>query len=410
MTVTVAEVRTAAALLAGRIVRTPSIAADVGGPAPGTAVVLKLENLQVTGSFKARGAMVKLASLDSAARTAGVVTASAGNHAQGVAYHAGRLGIPATVVMPRGTPFTKVGRTEALGARVVLSGEDLSEARAHAMGLVAAEGGEFVSPYDDERIIAGQGTVALEMLADDPDLECLIVPVGGGGLIAGVAIAAKAVKPTIEIFGVQAALYPTMRDAIRGRPAGTTTAQTLAEGIAVKEPGVLTRPVIEALVADIFLTSERALESAVYSLLHQQKLVVEGAGAAPLAALLENRDRFAGRKVGLVLSGGNIDPMVLSSILLRGLSRDGRLVQLRVEIPDRPGTLAKVTGLIGEAGGNIVEVYHRRLFYDVPVKLAELDVLVETQSPSHVRTLIACLEGAGYATSLLSGTKGRETG
>jgi threonine dehydratase len=292
---------------------------------------------------------------------------------------------------------------------VVLEGEDLTQARQHAMGLVEAKGAEFVHPYDDERIIAGQGTVGLEMLADDPDLDCLIVPIGGGGLIAGMAVAAAAIKPSIEIFGVEAALYPTMRRAIRGDVETKSTGQTIAEGIAVKEPGALTRPIVESLVADIFLTGERALETAVYTLLQQQKLVVEGAGAAPLAALIENRERFVGRKVGLVVSGGNIDPMLLSSVLMRGLSRDGRLVQFRVEITDRPGTLAKVTGLIGEAGGNIVEVYHRRLFYDVPVKLAELDVLVETQNPTHVRDLIARLDDAGYPTSLLSGTVGRES-
>lgn len=409
MTVTLDDIRASADLLKSSVYRTPSISSDALAALTGASVVLKLENLQHTGSFKDRGALIKLASLGTAARKSGVVAASAGNHAQGVAYHARRLGIPATVVMPRGTPFSKVGRTEALGARVVLEGEDLSEAREHAMGLIEAKGAEFVHPYDDDKIIAGQGTVGLEMLADDPDLDCLIVPIGGGGLIAGIAIAATAIKPGIEIFGVEAALYPAMRRAIRGDVEKIAGGQTIAEGIAVKEPGSITRPIIEALVADIFLTGERALETAVYSFLQQQKLVVEGAGAAALAALLENRERFVGRKVGLVVSGGNIDPMLLSSILIRGLSRDGRLVQFRVEITDRPGVLAKVTGLIGEAGGNIVEVYHHRLFHDVPVKLAKLDVLIETQSATHVRDLIARLDGAGYPTRLLSGTVGRNT-
>ncbi len=381
MTVTPDDIHAATELLKSSVYRTPSIRSDALAAMTGASVVLKLENLQHTGSFKDRGALIKLASLDSSARKTGVVAASAGNHAQGVAYHGRRLGIPVTVVMPRGTPFTKVGRTSALGARVVLEGDDLSQAREHAMGLVEAKGAEFVHPYDDEKIVAGQGTVGVEMLADDPDLDCLIVPIGGGGLIAGIATAATAIKPAIEIFGVEAALYPAMRRAIRGDAESKTTGQTIAEGIAVKEPGALTRPIIESLVADIFLTGERALETAVYTLLQQQKQVVEGAGAAPLAALLENRERFVGRKVGLVVSGGNIDPMLLSSVLMRGLSRDGRLVQFRVEITDRPGVLAKVTGLIGEAGGNIVEVYHRRLFYDVPVKLAELDVLVESIPP-----------------------------
>jgi threonine dehydratase len=404
MSVDAGRIRAAASLLAGHVLRTPLIPAPALSERMGARVLLKLESLQPTGSFKVRGVLVKLRSLTNDGFDGGVLAVSAGNHAQGVAYHAQRLGIPATVVMPRGTPFTKVGRTAALGARVILEGEDLSQARAHAEHLAEREGLCLVHPYDDADIIAGQGTVGLEMVADAPELDCILVPIGGGGLCAGVAVAAKAVKPEIEIFGVQTSLYPSMWLAIRGETADARRMQTVAEGIAVKQPGTLTRPLIEALVAEIFLVDEVALEQAVYTLLDQQRLVVEGAGAAPLAALTDHSPRFAGRTVGLVVSGGNIDSMLLSSILMRGIAREGRLTGLRVEIPDTPGVLAKVTAIIGSEGANIIEVYHRRLFYDVPVKLAELDVVVETRGPDHVRALIEALRRAGFPTRLLAGT------
>ncbi len=403
MPVSIDDITAAGDLIAGKVLRTPNLAAKAISDITGVETVLKLENLQRTGSFKVRGALVKLASLTSAEKKAGVVAASAGNHAQGVAFHARNFGIPATIVMPVGTPFTKVARTEAMGARIVLHGRDLSEARDHGGKLAAETGALFVHPYDDERIIAGQGTVGLEMLADHPDLDVLVVPIGGGGLIAGIAIAAKALKPDIEIVGVEAALYPSMSQVLRGE-SQEIGGNTVAEGIAVKTPGDLTRPVVEKLVSEIVLVDEPALEHAVQTYLEVQRLVVEGAGAASLAALLDDPDRFAGRKVGLVVSGGNIDGRLLSSILMRGLVREGRLVSLRVAITDTPGALAKVSGLIADCGGNIVEVYHQRLFYDVPVKLAEVDVVVETLDAGHVRTLIEKLTEAGFATRQLSGT------
>jgi threonine dehydratase len=402
--VTLADIRAAALNIAGEVLRTPAIPAPALSALTGAEVVLKLETLHPTGSFKERGALNKLKSLSPEERAAGVIAMSAGNHAQGVAYHAKRLGIPATIVMPEGTPFTKVERTEAHGATVVLRGEGLGEAR-RAADIIAAERGlVFVHPYDDAAIIAGQGTVALELLADFPELDTIVVPIGGGGLISGIAIAAKALAPTVEIVGVEAALYPSMLRALHGTPPGAPPAggQTIAEGIAVKEPGKLTRAVVAALVADILLVEESALERAIDMLLDVEKLVVEGAGAASLAALLAFPERFRGKEVALVLCGGNIDARVLSSILMRGLVRGGRLVRLRAEISDSPGVLALITRIIGERGGNIVEIYHQRLFYDVPVKRAEIDAVIETRNAKHVGEIIAALNEGGFPTRLLS--------
>jgi threonine dehydratase len=329
---------------------------------------------------------------------------SAGNHAQGVAYHARRLEIPATIVMPEGSPFTKIERTEALGATVVLKGDSLATAREAAEGLGRQHGLAFIHPYDDLAVIAGQGTIALELLADQPDLDALVVPIGGGGLISGIAVAAKALNPAIAIVGVQSTLYPSMHRLMRGEePGPPVQAATLAEGIAVKEPGRLTRRIVEALVSDILLVDEAMLEDAVEILLHQQKLVVEGAGAAGVAAILAAPERFSGARVGIVLSGGNIDVRLLASILMRGLVHEGRLVRLRAELPDMPGALSRVSGIIGEHAGNIVEVHHQRLFHDTSVKRAELDVVVETQNRRHVETLIAALNAAGFPTRLLLG-------
>jgi len=410
MAVTLDTIEAAAALIGDAVLRTPTFRSETLSALAGTPVVLKLESLQHTGSFKVRGAFVKMSGLDADARKAGVVAASAGNHAQGVAFWARRLDVPATIVMPEGTPFTKISRTEALGSRVVIAGNDLSESREHALGLVESQGLLFVHPYDDEDIVAGQGTVALEMLADAPDLDCLVVPIGGGGLMAGVATVAKAIKPEIEIIGVEAGLYPSMRRAIEGAATLDCGGQTVAEGIAVKQPGNITLPIIEALVDEIMLVEESALEWAVHAFIEHQRLVVEGAGAAPLAALFAEPDRFAGKKVGLVVSGGNVDSRLLSSILMRGLVRQGRLVRLRVEITDSPGILAKVSGIIGAAGGNIVEVYHQRLFFDVPVKLAEVDVVIETRDSGHVAEIIERLTGAGYPVRLLGATSSADGG
>ncbi len=403
MTVTVADIQEAARCLQGHVLRTPTVAAPALSQMTGAEVWLKLENLQHTASFKVRGAFNYMSRLDPASREAGVVAASAGNHAQGVAFHARALGIPAIIVMPKDTPFTKVARTEALGAAVVLHGADIAAAGDKARGIADAEGRRFIHPYDDAAIIAGQGTVGLELLEDAPPLDALIVPIGGGGLIAGIAVAAAALSSRTEIVGVEASAYASMRDAIRGETSSRGGA-TCAEGIAVTVPGVLTRPIVAAHVADILLADEDVIECAVQAFVEEQRLVVEGAGAAPLAALIANKARFAGRRVGLVVSGGNIDSRLLASILMRGLVRAGRLVRLRIEIADRPGTLAEVAGVIGGAGGNIVEVYHQRLFHDVPVKRADLDVVVETLDVNHVRAVMAALGAAGYAARLLSST------
>ncbi len=400
--VTAAAVGDAAAAIAGAIARTPTIAASALSELVGAELHLKPETVHRTGSFKERGALNKLLRLDVSQRRAGVVAMSAGNHAQGVAYHARRLGIPATIVMPEGTPFIKIDRTEAFGATVVLKGDSLAAAREAADALARERGWVLVHPYDDPDVIAGQGTVALELLADRPDLDTLVVPIGGGGLISGIAVAAKALKPEIEIVGVQSTLYPSMYRVLRGEdPGPPAAAATLAEGIAVKEPGRLTRRIVEALVSEIRLVDEVMLEGAVETLLERQKLVVEGAGAAGVAAVLAAPERFAGRRVGIVITGGNMDARLLASILMRGLVREGRLVRLRCELPDVPGALSRLSGVVGKHAGNIVEVHHQRLFHDTSVKRAELDVVVETQNRRHVEVLMAALVAAGFPTQLL---------
>ena len=401
MAVSIAEIRDAAGAIAGRVKRTPSVDAPRLAELVGAErIVLKLESQQYTGSFKDRGALVKLLSLTPEERKSGVAAMSAGNHAQGVAYHAKRLGIPATIVMPEGTPFTKIERTRHLGARVLVEGDGFDSAGAFAREMSAREGLVFVHPYDDDRIIAGQGTIGLEMLADDPDLDCLIVPIGGGGLIAGIATAAKALKPGIDILGVEAKLYPSMYNAVRGLDPASG-GSTIAEGIAVKRPGERTKPIIEALVSDILLVGEDTLERAVMQLIELQKVVSEGAGAAALAAMLAYRERIAGKRVGTVIAGGNIDSRMLAHILLRGLVRDGRMVRLRIEITDQPGALARLAGVIGKAGGNIIEIYHQRMFHDVPVKKADIDAVVETRNAEHVREIVQGLNAIGFPTWLL---------
>jgi threonine dehydratase len=412
--VTIADIRRAEKAIAGAVRRSPMVRAAALSELAGCEVVLKLETLHPTGAFKERGALNKLLSLGEAERRAGVVAMSAGNHAQGVAYHARRLGIPATIVMPAGTPFTKIDRTEALGAKVLLKGEGLIDARRAADELAGERGLVLVHPYDDPAVIAGQGTIALEMLADDPKLDALLVPVGGGGLISGIAVAARALAPDIEIIGVQSALYPSMYRVLRGIDPGLPSeGTTLAEGIAVKEPGRLTRRIVAELVGVVRLVTERQIEAAVELLIERQKLVVEGAGATGVAALLAEPERFRGRRVGIVLTGGNIDARLLASLLMRSLVRSGRLVRLRAELPDLPGVLSRVAGVIGGLGGNIVEVHHQRLFHDTSVKRAELDVVVETQNRRHVDTIVDALVAAGFPTRLLSSAgeaEGEETG
>ena len=361
----------------------------------GAEVHVKYENLQVTNSFKDRGAFIKLASLSEAEHARGVIAMSAGNHAQAVAYHAGRLGIRATIVMPETTPFVKIEATRAHGAEVVLEGEGVSEAQARAQDLARQRGLTFVHPYDDEHIIAGQGTIALEMLDEVPELDVLVVPIGGGGLIAGNAIAARAARPALTVIGVEAALYPSMFNALKrqNRPLG---GPTLAEGIAVKNVGTLTLPVVRELVSDIVLVDEAHLERAVNLYLTLQKTMAEGAGAAGLAAMLTEPERFRGRKVGLILCGGNIDPRILASIMVRELERSDRIVSFRLTIADRPGVLGPIATLLGQLGANILEIGHRRLFLDVPAKGARLDVTVEARDRLHAEEIFAALAAGGY--------------
>src|ERR1700722_7647714 len=354
VTITLADIEAARRTIAGQVLRTPILAAPPLSALTGADIYVKYENLQVTNSFKERGACVKLAALRADERRRGVIAMSAGNHAQAVAYHARRLGIPATIVMPVPTPFVKVRATEALGAVVVLCGETLTQAQARAEELAAERNLVWVHPYDDAHIIAGQGTIALEMLEDVPALDVLIIPIGGGGLIAGNAIAARAKKPGIEIVGVECALYPSMWNAIRGgnRPCGGAT---LAEGIAVNNVGALTLPIVRELVSDIVLVEEVLIERAVNAFLTLQKTIAEGAGAAGLAAMLAAPQRFAGRKVGLIVCGGNIDPRVLASIMVRELEREDRIVSFRLTIADRPGVLGPIATLFGELGANTRE-------------------------------------------------------
>jgi threonine dehydratase len=361
----------------------------------GADVRIKYENLQVTNSFKERGALNKLTALDLAARERGVIAMSAGNHAQAVAYHAMRLAIPATIVMPVTTPFVKVEATEACGAEIVLEGETVAESQVRAEAIARERGLTFVHPYDDPKVIAGQGTIALEMLEEAPDLDLLVFPIGGGGLIAGNAIAARAKKPEIEIIGAEAALYPSFWNALTGeqRPLG---GPTLAEGIAVKNVGVLTLPIVRELVAEIILVNEGHLEQAVNAFLTLQKTMAEGAGAAGLAAMLARPERFRGRKVGLVLCGGNIDPRILASVMVRELERDDRIISFRLTIPDRPGVLGVIATRLGQLGANILEVEHRRLFLDVPAKGAKLDVTVEARDAAHGEEIFQALEREGY--------------
>jgi threonine dehydratase len=409
MTVRVGDIHAAAKTIEGRVLRTPTLAAPRLSALTDADIFVKYENLQATASFKDRGAFNKLSSLTDAEKKRGVVAMSAGNHAQAVAYHATRLGTASTIVMPEPTPFVKIAATEAHGARVVLHGETIAEAETRAMKFVADDGLVLIHPYDDPKVIAGQGTIALEMLADAPDLDVLVVPVGGGGLISGIAVAAKALKPKIEIVGVEAALFPSMWSALHGenRPCAGAT---IAEGIAVKNVGKLTLPIVKQFVDDVLLVDEVHLERAVNAFLTLQKSVAEGAGAAGLAAVLASPDRFRGRRVGLVLCGGNIDPRVAASIMVRELERDDRIVSYRISIQDRPGTLGAIASLLGKLGANILEVHHRRLFLDMPARAARLDVTVETRDRTHAEQIKRALESEGYAVQRIdTGAGGLET-
>lgn len=395
-----ADIDAAAARLAGAVVRTPTLRSQTLSQLVGADVWLKFENLQFTAAYKERGALNTLLQLSAEARAKGVIAASAGNHAQGLAYHAHRLGIPATIVMPRPTPTVKVTQTEGHGATVILEGETFDAAYAHARKLEAEGGLTFVHPFDHPHIIAGQGTVALEMLADAPDIDTLVVPIGGGGLFSGMGVAARGIDPAIRLIGVQAELYPSMYAAVKHLEL-PCAGDTLAEGIAVKQPGTLTRRFVEALADDILLVSERDLEKAVSLLLQIEKTVVEGAGAAGLAALLAHPERFAGRRVGIVLCGGNIDTRLLANVLLRDLARSGRLARLRVRLQDRPGALFNVARIFHEQQVNIIEVYHQRVFTTLPAKGLITDIECETRDRAHLERLIAALRAAAYEVSLV---------
>jgi threonine dehydratase len=395
LTVTLAGIEEARRVIAGRVLRTPMLPAPKLSALTGAEVYVKYENLQVTNSFKERGALAKLVSLSQSERANGVIAMSAGNHAQAVAYHAARLRIPATIVMPVTTPSVKIAATAAHGAEVVLDGETLAEAQALAEAIAAARRLTWVHPYDDADVIAGQGTIALEMLEDVSDLEILVIPIGGGGLIAGNAVSAKGAAPSIAIIGVEAALYPSMWNAVKAdnRPVG---GPTLAEGIAVAKVGRLTLPVVRELVCDIVLVDEAHLERAVNAYLTLQKTMAEGAGAAGLAAMLAKPERFAGKKVGLVLCGGNIDPRILASIMVRELEREDRIVSFRLTIADRPGLLGQIATRLGTLGANILAVDHKRLFLDVPAKGTRLDVTVETRDRAHADAILQALQADGF--------------
>jgi threonine dehydratase len=394
MRVTISDIEAARRTIAGHVLQTPMLPAPKLSALTGASVLVKYENLQVTNSFKERGALNKLSSLSASERGRGVIAMSAGNHAQALAYHAARLGIPATIVMPVTTPFVKVAATQAHGAEVLLDGETLNEAQARAEAIARERGLTLVHPYDDALVIAGQGTIALEMLEEAPDLEMLIIPVGGGGLIAGSAVAARSLAPTIEIVGAEAALYPSVWNALHGEDR-LCGGPTLAEGIAVKNVGALTFPIISELVAEIVLVDEVHLERAVNAYVTLQKTMAEGAGAAGLAAMLARPDRFRGRKVGLILCGGNIDPRILASVMVRELKREDRIVSFRLTIPDRPGVLGQIATRLGQLGANILEVEHRRLFLDVPAKGARLDVTVETRDRAHAEAVLQALAADG---------------
>jgi threonine dehydratase len=395
------DIRQAARRIAGQVEVTPFLHSRTLSQIVQAEVWLKFENLQFTASFKERGALNRLCTLSGQERARGVIAVSAGNHAQGVAFHAQRMGIPTVIVMPRFSPSVKVERTRGFGAEVILAGDTFDDARLEAEQLARSRGLTMVHPYDDVDVIAGQGTIGAEMLTAQPDLQCLCVAVGGGGLISGVAVAARSVRPDIEIVGVQTDRFPAMYAALRGVTMPCANA-TLAEGIAVKSPGGLTTEIVRRLVDDIVLVSEGDIEHAIVLLLEIEKTVVEGAGAASLAALIREPGRFRGRRVGLILSGGNIEPMVLADIIERGMVRAGRLARIRVTIRDVPGELARAAAIVGQVGANIEEVGHQRAFTTLPAMNAELEMELQTRGPEHIEQVLQALRAAGLPAQLYS--------
>lgn len=401
MSVTFEDVKRAHEAIKDSIIRTPTVKAARLSVHLGIELYLKLENLQYTNAFKARGALNKLLTLNEEEKKRGVIACSAGNHAQGVAFHAQQLGIPATIIMPNGTPFNKIQKTEDFGAKVVLYGQQFDESVKETLRLSQKDHLVFIHPFDDEAIIAGQGTLGLEMMEQQPGLDIIVVPIGGGGLIAGVATAVKGLKPGIKVIGAQAEMY----DAIRTRENGQATptgGATLAEGIAVKTPAPRNLDVIDSLVDRVDVASEREIEEAIFDLLSDEKLVVEGAAGAGLAIIKKNLKAFKGKKVGLVLSGGNIDSRLLSTLILRGLVQDGRITRLRFEIDDTPGQLSDISRIIGESSANVIEVIHQRMMQSVSLKQAELDVVIEARDKHHVKEIVKTLKDAGFKVSALS--------
>ena len=397
---TLQDIRDAATRLQGQVANTPFVESRTLSEVTGAQVFLKFENLQFTASFKERGACNKLAQLSAEQSARGVVAMSAGNHAQGVAYHAQRLGLRAVIVMPRFTPGVKVERTRGFGAEVVLHGDTLDEARAHALALGEEQHLSFVHPYDDEAIVAGQGTVGLEMLEAEPGLDMLVIAVGGGGLIAGIATAAKALQPGIEIVGVQTTRFPAMFNAIKGTQHVQGTS-TIAEGIAVGTPGQVTRAIVADKVDDLVLVDEGDIEQAIVMLLEIEKTLVEGAGAAGLAALLKDPARYAGKKVGLVLCGGNIDPLLLAAIIERGMVRSGRLARIRISARDVPGALARIVTTVADAGANVAEVHHQRAFTALSAQNVEIELVLQTRGPAHITEVLQRLRDAGLEAAVI---------
>ena len=401
MTVTPEHIRKAHHDMVNAVIRTPSVFSPAITSLIGADTWLKLENQQITSSFKARGAFTRISALTPDEAKRGVITMSAGNHAQAVAYHANKMGIPAVIVMPSQTPFAKINRTRAWGAEVILEGRNLNECEGVVQSVIAERGMTLIHPYNDELVMTGQGSVGIEMLEDTPDLDTLVVPIGGGGLISGIAIIAKSINPNIRIIGVEAELWPTMTDMVAGadiRGGG----ETLAEGIAVKKPGDLTMPVVRQLVDEILLVSEVMIEQAVGVLVEQQRLVSEGAGAAGVAALMQYPEIFKGHKCGVVICGGNIDPRLLSAVLTRNMARDGRIARLRIDITDEPGMLAGISEAISSCKANIIEIFHQRMFQDVPPKLAKIDAVIETRGGDHLEEIINAIKAKGFSVTVLS--------
>jgi threonine dehydratase len=401
---TLQDIQAASFTIKSHVMRTPTLPAHKLSQLTGAEVFVKYENLQRTGAFKERGALNRLLALSEDERKRGVIAMSAGNHAQAVACHAERLGIPATIVMPQHTPFMKVANTESYGAEVLLAGEGVAEAYEKAIAIAEERGLSFVHPYDDPLVIMGQGTLGIEMLEDQPDLDCAVFQIGGGGLISGCAVAMKALKPNLQIFGAQTTAYPSMKAALEGKTSQTHGGSTLAEGIAVKTVGKLTLPIVSQFVEDVILASEAQIECAVSSFVSLQKTIAEGAGAAGLAALLSEPERFQGRKVGIVLTGANIDTRVLASILVRSLEREQKVVSLRLIVNDQPGTLGRIASCLGECGANILEVLHQRRFLDVPAKGASLDLTIEVKDAAHCKATVAALQNLGFTVIYIEET------